>query len=183
MDKLNINSDVKKIQSDNKEIQDFFRSKADFDNPILTKKQCAGIKKNKKVKKGFCSKLKEVPMSIEPDLFNFNNQDFEKGEKEFNSNTSDNFDNNNNNCVPNCSMTKFKEIGAILKEKRKAKNLTQKQLAVIAYNDITCQSLISRIESGTYKEIRFQDILIILSAFGIDLMELIINSNLNDETN
>jgi hypothetical protein len=181
MDKLNRNSDAKKNQSDNKEIQDFFRSKADLDNPILTKKQCAGIKKNKKVTKGFRSKLKEVPMSIEPDLFNFNNQYFENGEKEFSSNPSDNFD--NNNCVPNCSMIKFKEIGAILKEKRKAKNLTQKQLAVLAYNEITYQGLISRIESGTYKEIRFQDILIILSAFGIDLMELIINSNLNDETN
>lgn len=69
------------------------------------------------------------------------------------------------------------EIGAILRAKRKAKNLTQKQLAVLAYNDITCQGLISRIESGTYKEIRFQDVTIILAAFGIDLIDLIEKTN------
>lgn len=69
------------------------------------------------------------------------------------------------------------EIGAILRAKRKVKNLTQKQLAVLAYNDITCQGLISRIESGTYKEIRFQDVAIILSAFGIDLIDLIEKTN------
>lgn len=69
------------------------------------------------------------------------------------------------------------EIGAILRAKRKVKNLTQKQLAVLAYNDITCQGLISRIESGTYKEIRFQDVTIILAAFGIDLIDLIEKTN------
>ena len=75
------------------------------------------------------------------------------------------------------TKTTSQEIGAILKSKRKAKNLTQKQLAVLAYNDITCQGLISRIESGTYKEIRFQDVTIILAAFGIDLIDLIEKTN------
>jgi len=74
-------------------------------------------------------------------------------------------------------MNTSEEIGAILRAKRKSKNLTQKQLAVLAYNDITCQGLISRIESGTYKEIRFQDVTIILSAFGIDLIEIIEKTN------
>jgi len=74
-------------------------------------------------------------------------------------------------------MTTSQEIGAILKSKRKSKNLTQKQLAVLAYNEITYQGLISRIESGTYKEIRFQDVAIILSAFGIELIELIEKTN------
>lgn len=75
------------------------------------------------------------------------------------------------------TFTTSQEIGAILRAKRKSKNLTQKQLAVLAYNDITCQGLISRIESGTYKEIRFQDVTIILSTFGIDLMDLIEKTN------
>lgn len=73
-------------------------------------------------------------------------------------------------------MNTSQQIGEILKTKRKSKNLTQKQLAVLAYNEITYQGLISRIESGTYKEIRFQDVTIILDAFGVDLIELIINT-------
>ena len=73
--------------------------------------------------------------------------------------------------------TTAKQIGTILREKRKAKNLTQKQLAKIAYNDELQQSLISRIEGGNYKSVGFEDITIILSGLGIDLIELIEKTN------
>jgi len=68
------------------------------------------------------------------------------------------------------------EIGAIIRQKRKDKNLSQKQLAVLAYNEERYQSLLSRVENGAYKDVRFEDVTIILSGLGIDLMELIENA-------
>jgi len=73
-------------------------------------------------------------------------------------------------------MTTTQEIGAILKQKRKDKNLAQHQLAVIAYNEVRYQSLISRVENGAYKDVKFEDVTIILSGLGIDLIELIQNA-------
>lgn len=73
-------------------------------------------------------------------------------------------------------MTTSKQIGEILKAKRKAKNLTQKQMAMLAFNDEKQQSLLSRIENGEYKAVGFEDVTIILSGLGIDLIELIINA-------
>lgn len=171
MDKSNRNSDTKKNQSDNKEIQEFFKSKAYLDKPILTnvKKQSNIVKKNKK---GIRSKLKERP--IESDLFNFHNQKNEKGEKEFHSATDNNF--NSNIGGAHCFMNTSQEIGAILRAKRKSKNLTQKQLASLAYHDEMQQSLISRIEAGNYKS-GFEDVAIILNGLGVDLIELIVNAN------
>jgi len=74
-------------------------------------------------------------------------------------------------------MTTSQQIGAILKAKRKAKNLTQKQMAILAFNDEKQQSLLSRIENGEYKAVSFEDVTIILSGLGIDLIELITKTN------
>lgn len=73
-------------------------------------------------------------------------------------------------------QTTAQEIGAIIRQKRKDKNLSQKQLAVLAYNEDRYQSLLSRIENGAYKDVRFEDVTIILQGLGIDLMEIIKNT-------
>jgi len=74
-------------------------------------------------------------------------------------------------------MNTAEEIGAILKQKRKDKKLAQHQLALKAYNDTRYQSLISRVENGAYKDVKFEDVTIILSGLGIDLIELIKKTN------
>jgi len=70
-------------------------------------------------------------------------------------------------------MTTAQEIGSILKSKRKSKNLTQKQMAILAFDDEKQQCLISRIESGQYKSVGFEDINSVLKGLGFDLIELI----------
>jgi len=74
-------------------------------------------------------------------------------------------------------MNTAQEIGAILKQKRKDKKLAQHQLAKISYNDVRYQSLISRVENGAYKDVKFEDVTIILQGLGIDLIELIKKAN------
>lgn len=180
MDKLNMNLDAKKNQADNKEIQDFFRSKAYLDKPLISKaiNQINMVEKKLKKGKRIRSKLKERP--IETDLFSFEKQKSEHEENQLLFATNNMVDNNIS--AANGLMTTSQQIGGILKTKRKAKNLTQKQLAVLAYNDEMQQSLISRIEAGGYKT-GFEDVATILKSLGIDLIELIVNTNLNDETN
>lgn len=73
-------------------------------------------------------------------------------------------------------MTTARQIGEIIRQKRKDKNLSQKQLSFAAYNDVKYQSLLSRVENGAYKDVRFEDVTIILSGLGIDLIELITNA-------
>jgi transcriptional regulator with XRE-family HTH domain len=70
-------------------------------------------------------------------------------------------------------MTPSQEIGAILKKRRNALSLSQSKLAMLAYKEQRHQSLISRIENGSYKEVKFEDVKIILSTLGIDLIKLI----------
>ena len=175
MKKLNIISNIKGNQADNKEIQEFFRSKAYLDKPIISKtiNQSNMVEKNIKSEKEFRLKLKERP--IEPDLFSFEEQKSEQEEKELLFTTNNIVDNNIS--TTNCTMTTTQLIGTILKAKRKAKNLTQKQMAVLAFNDEKQQSLISRIEGGNYKAVGFEDITIILAGLGIDLIQLIVNTN------
>lgn len=74
-------------------------------------------------------------------------------------------------------MNTAEQIGAILKQKRKDKNLAQHQLAMLAFNEPRYQSLISRVENGGYKDVKFEDVTIILSGLGIDLIELIKKTN------
>lgn len=74
-------------------------------------------------------------------------------------------------------MNTVKQIGEILKSKRTSKNLTQKQTAVLAFNDPKEQSLISRIESGSFKTVSFENITIVLEALGVDLIGLISKTN------
>jgi transcriptional regulator with XRE-family HTH domain len=74
-------------------------------------------------------------------------------------------------------MNAAKEIGSILRAKRKAKNLTQIQISVLAFNDEKRQSLISRIEGGEYKAVGFEDVTVILNSLGIDLIKLILKAN------
>lgn len=73
-------------------------------------------------------------------------------------------------------MNTSQQIGEILKTKRKSKNLTQKQLAKLAYHDEMQQSLISRIEAGNYKS-GFEDVALILKGLGVDLISLIEKTN------
>ena len=70
-----------------------------------------------------------------------------------------------------------KQIGAILKEKRIKKQITQKELAVLCFNDEMYQGFICRVEKGLFKDVRFEDVRIILGIFGIDLMGLITSKN------
>lgn len=177
MNKLNKNSDNKKNQADNGEIQEFFKSKAYLDKPIISNpvNQRNMVEKKIKNKKEFSSKLKKRP--IELDLFSFEEQEIVKEEKRFHSivSTVD-----INNGTTDCLLTISQVIGVILREKRKGQNLTQNKLAEIVYNDGRYQSLISRIEKGEYSHTSFQDVALILGGMGIDLIELIANTNLND---
>lgn len=70
-------------------------------------------------------------------------------------------------------MTPSQEIGQILKKRRTHLNLSQNKLAMLAYKEQRHQSLISRIENGSYKEVKFEDVKLILLNLGVDLIELI----------
>jgi len=67
-------------------------------------------------------------------------------------------------------------IGPILKAKRTAKNLSQKQLSVIIFGDENHNASISRIENGKIEEVKFATISNILKALDIDLINLIQNA-------
>jgi hypothetical protein len=73
--------------------------------------------------------------------------------------------------------TTAKQIGSIIKSKRVEKNLTQKQLAVLCFKQEMYQGFICRVEKGQLKDIRFDDVRLILGIFEIDLMKLITNKN------
>lgn len=70
-------------------------------------------------------------------------------------------------------MTAAQKFGEILKQKRKEKKLSQIGLAIIAYKKPRFQSFISRVESGSYKDLKFEDVTIILEALDVDLISII----------
>lgn len=69
------------------------------------------------------------------------------------------------------------QIGFVIKSKRKSKKLTQKDLSVIMSGNTEQHTLISRIENGAHKGVPFEKIHTIFMALGIDLIELITNTN------
>lgn len=69
------------------------------------------------------------------------------------------------------------QIGVILKQIRKSKKLTQKDLSIIISGNVELHGLISRIENGAHKNVPFDKIYIMLSALGIDLFKLLITKN------
>lgn len=72
--------------------------------------------------------------------------------------------------------TKATQLGSILKNRRKNKNLSQKQLSVIIFGDENHNASISRIENGKIEEVKFETISKILKALDIDLINLIQNA-------
>lgn len=71
------------------------------------------------------------------------------------------------------------QIGAILKEIRKNKKLTQKDLSIEMSGNTNLSGLISKIENGFHKEVRFSKVCAILSAMDIDLLKLISSHSKN----
>lgn len=70
-----------------------------------------------------------------------------------------------------------RQIGNIIRLKRKSKKLTQKELSVIMCGNTGLHGLISRIENGEHKGVPFDKIHSILLALGIDLIDLTTNKN------
>jgi len=73
-------------------------------------------------------------------------------------------------------MNTSQGIGAILKEKRTSKNLSQKTLSLMIFGDENHNASISRIENGKIEEVKFVTISNILKALDIDLIKLIQNA-------
>jgi transcriptional regulator with XRE-family HTH domain len=73
-------------------------------------------------------------------------------------------------------MTPSKEIGAIIKDRRKTKKLSQKQLSEKIFGDDNHNASISRIEKGEWKNSNFITIYNILNALDIELISLIKNA-------
>jgi transcriptional regulator with XRE-family HTH domain len=73
-------------------------------------------------------------------------------------------------------MNPAKEIGSLIKDRRKAKKLSQKELSLKIFGDDNHNASISRIEKGEWKTSTFLTIHNILNALDIDLIQLIKNS-------
>lgn len=71
------------------------------------------------------------------------------------------------------NTTTAKVIGSIIRDKRKAIKITQKELAVLAFNNIQNRGLVSRIENGEHTNVRFDSIYLMLAALGFDLFEIL----------
>ena len=69
-------------------------------------------------------------------------------------------------------MTIQQQIGTIIKEKRKAKKLTQKQLCVLAFGTDEKQSWLSKAEKGLLENIGFEEIYNVFKIYKIDLLKL-----------
>jgi len=67
------------------------------------------------------------------------------------------------------------EIGLIIQQKRKLKKLNQEELSVLAFNTTESKGLVSRIENGKHKNVRFDSIYLLLVALGIDLFVILPN--------
>jgi len=73
-------------------------------------------------------------------------------------------------------MNPAKEIGAIIKDRRKSKKISQKQLSEKIFGEDNHNASISRIEKGDWKKSNFLTIYNILNALDIELISLIKNA-------
>ena len=69
--------------------------------------------------------------------------------------------------------TNAKIIGSIIRDKRKYRKITQKELAVLAFNNSENRGLVSRIENGKHANVRFDSIYLMLAALGMDLFDIL----------
>jgi transcriptional regulator with XRE-family HTH domain len=72
-------------------------------------------------------------------------------------------------------MNAAKEIGSLIKNRRKEKKLSQKELSMKIFGDDNHDASISRIEKGAWEKTQFLTINNILNALDIDLINLIKN--------
>jgi len=65
------------------------------------------------------------------------------------------------------------EIGERIKASRKTKNLSQKQLSIIAFGSETGHEIISKVECGKRESVQFDTIYKILIALDMDLFRIL----------
>lgn len=70
-------------------------------------------------------------------------------------------------------MNSTKEIGDIIKARRKKKKLSQHQLAFKVFGDSSRRACISRLENGKHENIHFDTVYKTLLALGIDLFKIL----------
>lgn len=73
-------------------------------------------------------------------------------------------------------MNPAKEIGVIIKTRRKTQKLSQKELSVRIFGDDSHNTFISRLENGQFENSGFITIFNVMNALNIDLISLIKNS-------
>lgn len=70
-------------------------------------------------------------------------------------------------------MNPAKEIGSIIKDRRKKNKMSQRELSIKIFGDDTHNSFISRLENGQFENSGFITIFNVMNALDIDLIALI----------